>query len=502
MTSPVQEETSPAVDYSRKWYVLLAIAMGVFLATIDGSIVNVSLPTMVGALDTDFATIQWVVLSYLLTITTLQTIVGRLADMYGKKRLYTLGFVVFTAGSLLCGLAPTVGWLIGFRVLQGVGAALILALGLAILTEAFPPGERGRALGIGGAIVSIGIVTGPTLGGFILGRASWHWIFMVNVPIGILGTVLAARYVPNTLPRGGQRFDLGGAATLSITLLTLLLGLTNGQEQGFTDWLTLGLFAISALSLGLFVAIESRHPQPIIDPHLFSNRLFTVNLITGLTVFIGLGSGVLLPFYLENVLGYGVQQVGLLLAVLPVALGITAPISGTLSDRFGARPITVSGLAVTVVGYLALSTLRTDTTALGFMLRYLPVGIGVGLFQSPNNSAIMGSVPSERLGIASSLLATTRSLGQTVGIAALGALWATLVFQAAGGMVVGGATAAPSAAQVKALQITSLVVAGLVLGALILAVWTWRQERHDVRAGRRSTATAATAANLDQFPLD
>ncbi len=164
MTSLATPVNPEPVDYSRKWYVMLAVAMGVFLATIDGSIVNVSLPTMVEALDTDFATIQWVVLSYLLTITTLQTIVGRLADMYGKKRLYTLGFVVFTAGSLLCGLAPTVGWLIGFRVLQGVGAALILALGLAILTEAFPPGERGRALGIGGSIVSIGIVTGPTFG--------------------------------------------------------------------------------------------------------------------------------------------------------------------------------------------------------------------------------------------------------------------------------------------------------------------------------------------------
>jgi EmrB/QacA subfamily drug resistance transporter len=460
---------------------MLAVAMGVFLATIDGSIVNVSLPTMVGALDTDFATIQWVVLAYLLTITTLQTIVGRLADMYGKKRLYTTGFVVFTAGSLLCGLAPTVGWLIGFRVLQGVGAALILALGLAILTEAFPSSERGRALGIGGAIVSIGIVTGPTLGGFILERLSWHWVFFVNVPIGIAGTLLAMRHVPATLPRGGQRFDLGGAATLSISLLSLLLGLTNGQQQGFGDSLTLGLLAVSVLSLALFVTIELRHPQPIIDPHLFSNRLFTVNLVTGLIVFIGLGSGVLIPFYLENVLGYGVQSVRLLLAVLPIALGITAPISGSLSDRFGSRPITVAGLAVTVIGYLTLSTLQTDTTAVGFMLRYLPVGIGVGLFQSPNNSAIMGSVPGERLGIASSLLATTRSLGQTVGIAALGALWATLVFRAAGGIVPGGATAASAAAQVTALQITSRVIAGLVFAALLLAVWTWRQERLERR---------------------
>lgn len=478
---------------------MLAVAMGIFLATIDGSIVNVSLPTLVESLDTDFATIQWVVLAYLLTITTLQMIVGRLADIYGKKRLYTGGFVVFTLGSLLCGLAPTVGWLIGFRVLQGVGAALILALGLAILTEAFPPGERGRALGIGGSIVSVGIVTGPTLGGFILERVSWHWIFIVNVPIGIVGTLLAMRTIPATIPRGGQRFDLAGAATLSVALLTLLLGLTSGQQNGFTDAMTLRLFAVAAVAFAVFVLIEIRHSHPIVDPRLFSNRLFRVNLVTGLIVFIGLGSGVLIPFYLENVLGYGVQSVGLLLAVVPVALGITAPISGTLSDRFGSRPITVTGLAVTTLGYLALSTLATDTTAAGFMLRYLPVGIGVGLFQSPNNSAIMGSVPSDRLGIASSLLATTRSLGQTVGIAALGALWATLVFRSAGEMVAGGATAAAPAAQVAGLQTTSLVVAGMVFAALLLALWTWRQER---REGKSAANTSGhVSPRSEQLPI-
>ncbi|MEZ4517990.1 MAG: MFS transporter [Chloroflexota bacterium] len=225
----------------------------------------------------------------------------------------------------------------------------------------------------------------------------------------------------------------------SVALLALLLGMTNGQTEGFTSPLTLGLFAVAIISTVAFVAIELRHPQPMIEPSLFRNRLFTVNLVTGLIIFIGIGSSVLIPFYLENVLGYGAQQVGLLLAVMPVALGITAPISGTLSDRFGARPITVAGLAVTAVGYLTLATLKTDTTAVGFMLRYLPVGIGVGLFQSPNNSAIMGSVPSDRLGIASSLLATTRSLGQTVGIAVLGALWAVLVFRVSGESVPGGA---------------------------------------------------------------
>ena len=473
----IHSETTPVIDYSRKWLVLSAVAMGIFLATIDGSIVNVALPTLSAALGADFATVQWVVLSYLLTITTLLAVVGRLADMYGRKRLYNSGFVVFTVGSLLCGLSPSVGWLIGFRVLQGIGAALILALGLALVTEAFPPQERGRALGIAGSIVSIGIVTGPTLGGVIIENLSWHWIFFVNVPIGILGTYLVWRNIPATRPPGGQAFDFGGAATLCLGLLGILLGLTTGQQEGLTSPQALGLFVFGIFFLLALLYIQRRHPQPIIDPVLFRNRLFTVNLVTGLLVFVGLGSGVLIPFYLETVLGYSVQQVGLLLAVVPIALGIVSPISGVLSDRVGSRPISVLGLAVTLLGYLALSTLSTETTAVGFMLRYVLVGVGVGLFQSPNNSAMMGTAPRERLGVASGLLAMTRNLGQTVGIAVLGALWAALVFGAAGGPMAGGATAAPLAAQAAGLAGVSRIVAGLVGVALLVALWAWWGER-------------------------
>lgn len=474
-------------DYSRKWLVMSAVAMGIFLATIDGSIVNVALPTLSTALGADFATVQWVVLSYLLTITTLQAIVGRLADMYGRRLLYSSGFVVFTLGSLLCGLAPTAGWLIGFRVLQGVGAALILALGLAIVTDAFPRGERGRALGVAGSIVSIGIVTGPTLGGLIIENLSWHWIFFVNVPIGIVGVYLSWRYVPAARPPGGQRFDIAGAATLCLALLGILLGLTLAQRQGFTDPEALALFVFGLFFLGAFVLIQRRHPQPIIDPVLFRSRLFTINLITGFVIFLGQGSSVLIPFYLETVLGYSVQQVGLLLAVVPIALGIVAPISGTLSDRLGSRPITVVGLAVTALGYLALSTLTTETTAVGFMLRYVLIGIGIGMFQSPNNSAMMGTAPPERLGVASGLLAITRSLGQTVGLAILGALWAGMVFRAAGGAVAGGATLAPIAAQAVGLRAVMLTVAILIGLALALALWAWWGETRPQRgpsAGR------------------
>lgn len=467
-----------SVDYSRKWYVMAAVSMGVFLATIDGSIVNVALPTLVRAFDTEFAVVQWVVLAYLLAVTTLMLSVGRLGDMLGKKPLYAAGYVIFTLGSALCGLSPSVYWLIGFRVVQAVGAAMMMALGTAIVTEAFPPSERGKALGITGSMVSIGIVVGPVLGGLLIGALSWRWIFFVNLPIGIVGTGMVLRFVPAFKPAGRQRFDLAGALTLFAGLMALLLALTLGQQMGFTASPVLALFATSFICLVVFVTIERRVRFPMIDLGLFRNRLFSVNLITAFMIFISLaGTIILMPFYLENVLGYETRSVGFLLAIVPIAVGITAPISGTLSDRFGTRPITVLGLAVLLLGFIAVSTLSLETTALGYVLRFLPIGIGIGVFQSPNNSAVMGAVPRERLGIASSLLAITRTLGQSAGIAALGALWASRVFVRGGQVFPGGATTAPAIVQVTALNDTFSAVVILIALALLLAAWGLVQER-------------------------
>ena len=226
---------------------LVAIAMAIFLGTIDGSIVNVALPTLVDEFDTTFAVAQWVVLAYLLTQTTLTLGFGRLGDMVGKKPIFTTGFVVFTVGSVLAGLSPTIGWLIGARVVQAIGAAMIFALGFAITTEAFPPTERGRALGINGTMVSLGIMAGPIVGGLILEATDWRWIFFVNLPVGILGTITALRFIPNTKPRG-QSFDFAGAVVFFAALLTFMLGLTLGQEVGFTDPAVLGLFAVARRS--------------------------------------------------------------------------------------------------------------------------------------------------------------------------------------------------------------------------------------------------------------
>jgi len=481
------------IDFSRKWYVMMAVGMGVFLSTIDGSIVNVALPTLNRYFGASFATVQWVVLAYLLAISTLMLSVGRLADMVGKKPLYNVGFVVFTLGSMLCGLSPSIGWLIAFRVFQALGAAMILALGMAIITESFPRSERGRALGISGAVVSVGIVVGPTLGGFLIDSFSWRWIFYVNLPVGIAGTILAWRYVPSIKPPGGQRFDIWGAFTLFVGMLSLLLGLTLGQDRGFTDRLILLLLGNFALFLIIFILIEGRTEQPMIELGIFRNDEFAVGLITGFITFIAIaGTIMLLPFYLENVLGFPPHRVGLLLAVVPVGLGIVSPISGALSDRLGTRPITVVGLVVLLVGYFALSRLTVDTSILAFLLLYLPIGIGMGIFQSPNNSAIMGSASLQRLGIVSGLLAFTRTLGQTTGIALIGSLWASRVSFHAGDVMPGSATDAAPGHQAIALHDTFLVVTLLMAVALLLALWAlyrYRRQRSAIKDATRQPVT-------------
>ncbi|MEN8114161.1 MAG: MFS transporter [Actinomycetota bacterium] len=461
------------VDYSRKWFVLLAIGMAIFLGTVDGSIVNVALPTLVDEFDTTFGVAQWVVMAYLLTQTTLTLGFGRLGDMIGKKPIFTTGFTVFTAGSVLAALSPTIEFLIGARVVQALGAAMIFALGFAITTESFPPTERGKALGINGTTVSLGIMAGPIIGGLILEATDWRWIFLVNLPIGIIGTITAIKFVPNTKPKGRQRFDFPGATAFFLGLLTLLLALTAGQTVGFASPQILALFGVSAVALAGFVAIERKVEQPMLNLSLFQSRDLTVNLITGFIGFFALSGMILLvPFFLTDVLGMSPREIGFVLGAIPITMGIVAPMSGTLSDRVGSRPVTVAGLALMTIAYVAAGFwFGSATTGLAVVVVGLIIGLGFGIFQSPNNSAILGSVPHSQLGVTSGMLTINRTTASLTGIAVLGAIWAARTAVYAGG---GDAAAAPAAAQAAGLADTMVLAAVLVGMALILGIWAWR----------------------------
>ena len=471
-----------------RWFVLAASALGSFASSIMFTSVNVAIPTLVEAFGTKFAVVQWVVLAYLLATSALLPILGRLADMVGKRAIFLGGFALYTVGSLLSGMSPSITALIAFRTLQGVGAAVLTAIGLAIVTDVFPSRERGRAIGINGAVLSTGIVIGPTLGGLLIDAASWRWVFLVGVPVGLAGLVLAMRFVPGYHGTERSRFDFAGAATLFATLFCLSLALTMGQERSFTDPVILALFGGFAAGLAAFLAVERRAEAPVLDLSLFSNRPLMVGLVAGFATFISIaGTIFLMPFYLENVLGYSPRDVGLLMSVVPIVLVIIAPIAGALADRYGERIVAVFGLGFVLIGYIAITGFDEQTTALGYVVRFLPIGLGMGTFQTPNNSAIMGAVERTRSGVAGGLLALTRTLGQTAGIAVLGSLWAARVAARSNEPVGAEATAAPAGAQVGGLHDMLYVVIAIIAAALVLSVWDLYHRR--TRAPARAAPT-------------
>jgi len=461
---------------------MLGIGTGVFMATLDASIVNISLPTLVSDLNSNFSTISWVILSYTLVLTSLMLGIARLGDMFDKKKLYTAGLVLLTISSLLCGLAPGVNWLIAFRALQGFGAAMTQALGTAIITEALPAKERGRALGIIGTTVSTGIAIGPPLGGILIGLFGWRSVFLVNVPVGLIAILVVTRVVPSLSTRPGQKFDAIGAVILFATLCCYAMGMTIWQRIGFQSSLTQGLLFATLIGLIGFILFELRTQQPMVDLSMFRNTLFSLNLIMGFLVFVVMSGAFIMPFFLENVRSYSVQTAGLILMANPIVMGLIAPVAGSLSDRFGSRGISMFGLVVVIFGCLTISTFNENVTALGFIIRYLPLGIGLGIFQSPNNSAIMGAAPRNRLGVASGLLSLSRTLGQTTGLPLISTLFSTLVLTFAHLPAGIDATTAPGAALVAGINGTYRTAAGIIfLSFLLAAVALWLDQRKKVQ---------------------
>ncbi len=420
--------TVSARDTPSKWSVLAIVAVGVFMCTLDSSIVNVSLPAIAHHFGVPVAAeAEWVIIAYLVVIASTLLTVGRLADRIGRRPIWLAGLVAFTTGSTLCGAAPALGLLVAARVLQGIGASLLMAVSPAMLVGAFPPTERGRALGLNATVVALGITAGPALGGAITAQASWRWIFYVNVPIGIAGVIATLVVLPSDRKRERARFDITGAIALGSTLAALTTALSIGNEIGWSSPVVFALAAVTLVGGLLFVLQERRHEAPLLDHALFRNRLFawaTASLV--LSFLASFAIAFLLPIYLEQWRHFGLMRTGLTLTAFPAGVALVAPIAGHAADRIGTRWLAAAGMTILCVGLLLLAALDDRSSLAAIVGAQVIAAIGMATFQSPNNSAIMGAARRERQGVAAGMLATGRTMGQSLSVAVAGAVFGSL----------------------------------------------------------------------------
>lgn len=421
--------TSPSID--RKWLVFIAIGTGSFMVALDGSVVNAILPVLRDTFNSNVATIEWVVTIYLLVLSGLLLSFGRLGDLRGHRSLYILGFVVFVASSALCGVAWSAGMLILFRGLQAIGGALLASNSPAIVTGNFPVEERGRAFGLVSMMTYLGLTVGPSLGGWLTHAFGWRTVFYINVPVGLLALTLSLIFIPKDSPSESEkRFDLPGAAVFLAALTLLLLGLNKGADWGWSSPSVLGLLAGAAAFMAVFILIERRSSHPMLDLNLFRVPLFSTSTLGAILNYICLFSiTFLMPFYLIQGRGLNPAQAGLLLTVQPVLMAITAPVSGTLSDRVGSRVPGMLGMGVLASGLLLLSRLGPGSELWLVALGLAIAGAGTGMFIAPNTSALMGAAPRARQGIASGVLATARNFGMVLGIGLAAAIFTTHLAQ-------------------------------------------------------------------------
>jgi EmrB/QacA subfamily drug resistance transporter len=417
---------------SGDWRAFSVAATGTFMSTLDAGIVNTALPTVAQGFAASLQEIQWAVAGYLLVISCLLPLFGRMGDMYGRRRLYSLGFVVFTAASMLCGAAPSLWTLIAARVLQGVGASMLMSNGMAIIMAAFPGATRGRALGIIGMTVALGSLAGPGLGGLLIQSFGWRSVFYVNLPIGLAGLWLTRRHLPVAERLHDESLDLPGAGLFAVGMVGLLLAMTHGHDWGWTSPQVLVCLGMAGVAFPWFVSWERRASQPMIDLSLFRIWPFCSGNVVAFLAFMSMFSNaILLPFYLHDQLLLPPLMIGIVLSSLPVAMAVAAPVSGYLSERVNFATLTTLGLAVMSSGLLGQSLLRPDTPLWRVFLGQVVIGVGVGIFMSPNNNSVLSSAPQNKIGIVGGFLALVRNVGMVSGIAT-----AMTVFGAAQGRAV------------------------------------------------------------------
>jgi EmrB/QacA subfamily drug resistance transporter len=446
-------------------WALAGLSLSMLMPSLDTSIANAGLPTLAHAFGASFQDVQWVVLAYLLAITTLIVSVGRLGDIIGRRRLLLGGIGLFTAASLLCGVAPTLWLLVAARAVQGLGAAIMMALTVALVRETVPQERTGRAMGLLGTMSAIGTTLGPSLGGVLMSGVGWQAIFLVNVPLGIANLLLAWRTLPpdrRTAKAERAGFDAIGTLLLALTLAAYALAMTVGH--GHFDRLNLALLLAAVLGAGLFVLAQAKVASPLVRPAMFRDPVLSASLVmNGLVAMVMMATLVVGPFYLSRGLGLDTALVGLVLSVGPAISALSGVVAGRIVDRFGAPTMVVVGLIAMAAGASALTVLPEMLGVVGYIAAIAILTPGYQLFQTANGTAVMADIPADRRGVVAGMLSLSRNLGLVTGASAMGAVFALAA------ATTDMTTARPEAVA-AGLRVTFAVAAIAIVVALALAV--------------------------------
>ena len=418
---------SPAADRRYPWVAMAVVLAGTLMVILDTTIVNVALPVIGDALDSGEG-IEWVVTVYLLSVGLMTPLSGWLSDRFGRKRIFTLALLLFLAGSTLCAVAPGLGWLVAFRVVQGAGGGLLAPVGMALVYDLFPPNRRGTALGIWGVAAMAAPAVGPVLGGYIVDTVSWRWLFAINIPIGTIGVIAAVRLLRDNGVRHRQRFDSTGLALGGTGLVLFLLGASEAPRWGWTAPSTLSVLFVGLALLVVFAIRLPRVDDPLIDPEILAVGQFRLTLgITALLTVLQYGRLVFIPLELQNVRGFSALDVGWLLSPGAVATAVTMPICGRLADRIGPRPPVLAGATLIAVGAFFLSNLTVDTSKGRLVAVFVIQGLGTGLSLMPLAVAGMNHLPARFVSQGSGLRILNRQVVAAIGVAVLSSLVASQI---------------------------------------------------------------------------
>ena len=412
---------------NRKWWTLTAVAFGLFMIMLDNTVVNVALPSIQRSLHLKISELEWVVTGYALTFGALMLTGGKLADLFGRRLIFVIGLVIFTGSSLACGLAGSASVLIGARVVQGIGAALMNPATLSIITVTFPPRQRGTAIGIWAGVSALALAIGPLVGGLISQRINWNWIFYINVPVGIIGIAAAFAFIDESRDTSHeQKPDVSGLFTSALGLFSLSYALIESNNYGWTSGRILGAFAVAAVSLAAFILLELHQRLPMLELGLFRNRVFaganTVMLLVGLAMF---GVFFYVSLYVQQVLGYSPTQAGASFLPWTILIILLAPIAGKFSDRVGSRPFVTGGMIVLAGSLVLFARMGVHENFWGLLPAMLLGGLGMAAAMAPVTAAAMSSVRPDKAGVGSAVLNSMRQVGGSLGIAIMGAIVAS-----------------------------------------------------------------------------